>query len=375
VPVSGQTVADAAPATGAQVGASVGGPIGAAVGAAVGYAIRSFASNLFRPERIGPKKRRAFEAAGGVVKRGGRYFFEGQRIGVRGARRVAATGSVLKFPKRPGMPPSTTRPPPPPRQPGAVEQGVGVGVGASAGAAILASLPPGVQWVWNQAQQRWEARGDIRKGPRRRYKRRQIPPNISYQRDGVWSGSVPGGVTLPTGQIVRELPGGPASVARWEAERKRIESARLEDIRVTAKYLPVPAIPTLPVGYRIFKRAATAAGFPGLARYYPQLKRLAPLAVPLLLNRPGQGSKPKKRDSLTPANVPGVGFTPSYQSFTSFAPQPALALARDSRGRCKPCPKPKKRGKKKPRTVCYSGTFTERASGLSKSRRKQVPCR
>lgn len=34
----------------------------------------------------------------------------------------------------------------------------------------------------------------------------------------------------------------------------------------------------------------------------------------------------------------------------------------------------KKKSKRKPRTVCYRGTYVEKASGLSKTRREQVPC-
>lgn len=55
----------------------------------------------------------------------------------------------------------------------------------------------------------------------------------------------------------------------------------------------------------------------------------------------------------------------------------ALTAAQGPGGQCE-CPpgkqrKPKRR--KQPRSVCYAGTYTERARGLAKRRRRRVPCR
>lgn len=63
-----------------------------------------------------------------------------------------------------------------------------------------------------------------------------------------------------------------------------------------------------------------------------------------------------------------MGFARGVLPFS--VPQEALALdpACD-------CEKPKK--KRKPRaarTTCYTGTFTQRAKGISYKRRDQVPC-
>jgi hypothetical protein len=41
----------------------------------------------------------------------------------------------------------------------------------------------------------------------------------------------------------------------------------------------------------------------------------------------------------------------------------------------KPEDQKKKKQQKKKRTVCYRGVYYERASGLTKFRREQIPCR
>lgn len=76
------------------------------------------------------------------------------------------------------------------------------------------------------------------------------------------------------------------------------------------------------------------------------------------------------RDPLTAPRTPAVSLpqtqTAGAQSF------PPMYTATQT---CE-CQQPgKKRGKKKRRTVCYTGTFTERATGLSKRKRRKVPCK
>lgn len=289
---------------------------------------------------------------------------------------AAQAGTVVQMPKRgsrgrsppppPRAPGGAAPPPPPPRQPGPFETGVGVGAGATFGAAVLQSLPPVVQWVWNEAQQRWEMRGkDLRKGPTRRYRRMTVEDKYRarfkrelerLRREQPWSGNV----TLPPIGGVR-----PVSVP----------DVPLEEIKVPTARLPVPAIPPLPAGYRIFKAVVTRAGIPGAARYYNVLKPLAPLAVTLATEQLKGGKKkrkqPKEQPALTPTQSPGVGYI--QQPFASFAVQPAAEPA--TVRKCKPCKKPKKRGPRKPRSVCYRGTYTETRKGLSKFKREQIPCR
>jgi len=77
---------------------------------------------------------------------------------------------------------------------------------------------------------------------------------------------------------------------------------------------------------------------------------------------------------------PDVSFpSPGPQPITSPVPSPGnltalqpLALPSAQTG-CK-CP-PKTRKPRKPRTVCYRGTYTESATGLTKLRKEEIPCR
>lgn len=296
-----------------------------------------------------------------------------------------ATAGVVQFPKQPKKrqpppPPGGSSPPPPPRQPGAIETGAGVGVGAAAATAVLQSLPPAVQWVWNEAQQRWEQRAKRPRtpGPTRRYRRMSQLDIINAQirrnsQIGTWTGNP--NANLPPAGGVRTLPGGPAAVE----ERARIMREPLEDIKVTAKRLPMPRVPTLPAGYRAFRWATARLGIPGAARYYPYVRPLLPLALAGAQQLLAPGRKQRKRATDTPALTPtqtaGLGYMPSFSPFASFAAEPAAEPATAKRCKCKPCKKPKKRGPRKPRAICYRGTYTETRKGLSKFKREQIPCR
>jgi len=66
---------------------------------------------------------------------------------------------------------------------------------------------------------------------------------------------------------------------------------------------------------------------------------------------------------------------------TQFAADPLSSVITSAAGRkpkdqsceCEPGKK-RKRSPRKPRTVCYSGTYKESATGISKTRREEVPC-
>jgi hypothetical protein len=85
-----------------------------------------------------------------------------------------------------------------------------------------------------------------------------------------------------------------------------------------------------------------------------------------------KGKRPIKvvnfMDSLTPSYSMGVDSAPmAYGDYAAWSP--------DSTG-TDTCTCPKKKGKKrKKRTVCYRGTYTETASGLTKRKREKVPCK
>jgi hypothetical protein len=59
---------------------------------------------------------------------------------------------------------------------------------------------------------------------------------------------------------------------------------------------------------------------------------------------------------------------PRVQLRPELLPQPSTRI-KDCR-----CPKPKPKRKKQPRTVCYRGSYRERAKGLIKRRRERIPC-
>jgi len=74
------------------------------------------------------------------------------------------------------------------------------------------------------------------------------------------------------------------------------------------------------------------------------------------------------RDPLTPSYSTGVDSAP--MAFGDYAAWSPNSTGTDA------CTCPKKKGKKrKKRTVCYRGTYTETASGLTKRKREKVPCK
>ena len=87
-------------------------------------------------------------------------------------------------------------------------------------------------------------------------------------------------------------------------------------------------------------------------------------------------TRPKNRPVKSSSSDPLTGNQPGLLQFPQAALAPAYAYAYDRKGKCS-CPKPKKkkRGPRKARSVCYKGSFTERAFGTSKRKREQIPCR
>jgi hypothetical protein len=135
------------------------------------------------------------------------------------------------------------------------------------------------------------------------------------------------------------------------------EPAGLSPVKVTARRLPRPPLPSAAPKTAVRSPTRSSLLLPYL---YPASQLLAPLLF-------GQ-SRP--RDRLTVVDVPGVGSQPQ--------PEPAGAGLLGggsfiSSSSCE-CP-PKRKGKKRRRTVCYSGTYVERSSGLSKTKRRKIPCK
>jgi hypothetical protein len=106
---------------------------------------------------------------------------------------------------------------------------------------------------------------------------------------------------------------------------------------------------------------------------------LLPIVGPSLLGflQPAQGNRTVLRltDPLTqpqPGNgnpFPLTGFQPAVQTYGAFGGTPGAV----GTNTCE-CKAPRKKGRKKKRTVCYSGTFIERRDGTRKTKKRKVQC-
>lgn len=100
-------------------------------------------------------------------------------------------------------------------------------------------------------------------------------------------------------------------------------------------------------------------------------------------NPPGIRYQPRPRARVKPGPSPGRsrGGSSPGELLRRFAEGQAGPLTAtqpgggESDGGCECKPKQKQKRKRKPRTVCYRGTFTERANGLTKRKLEKVPCR
>jgi hypothetical protein len=145
----------------------------------------------------------------------------------------------------------------------------------------------------------------------------------------------------------------------------------LERIKVTAKRMPrIETLTPVKVTARTIPRhPAPAPTRSTLLKRYPVIGTLSRALLPYLVT----GLMPRRdpltvsiRDGVRSPPVPTPQPEPSAAGFGSFG-------SFTSAGVCE-CP-PKRKGKKRRRTVCYSGTYTERASGLSKVKRRKIPCK
>ena len=138
------------------------------------------------------------------------------------------------------------------------------------------------------------------------------------------------------------------------------------DIWVNPKRLPVPRQPR--------PRAVPPPPPPPK----PLWLTLLPLVGPSLLGflQPSQGNRTVVRltDPLTRPQTDGnpfplTGVQTSVQNYSSFGPPSGGAGTQQ----CE-CKTPRKKGRKKKRTVCYSGTFIERRDGTRKTKKRKVQC-
>lgn len=106
-----------------------------------------------------------------------------------------------------------------------------------------------------------------------------------------------------------------------------------------------------------------------------------PFDEPLPRAEPAPAPAPRARPPVVaPPTVLPIGPYGGEPLAPALMPSPELATPPVfSRPPADPCncqeSKPKKKRKKKPRSVCYRGTYTERATGLQKRRRERVDCK
>jgi len=165
-------------------------------------------------------------------------------------------------------------------------------------------------------------------------------------------GSTPPRVVAPPAPRAPPAPTPPTArpVARPQPPPRTTQD--LEAIVITAKRLPVPAPPPAPKP--LWQRLLALPGLGSL------LKSDKAKAAKIKIGK-------RTARALTPANVPSVSSVSSFSSFYQGAAPGRTA-------RCE-CPPKRKRRPKPPRSVCYSGTYSEKATGLRKSKRRRIPCR
>lgn len=185
-------------------------------------------------------------------------------------------------------------------------------------------------------------------------------------RPGVAGSPIPSGVVLPdlfdvsipeitvTGRAPRPVP----APTWWQP-------APIPGVDPTFQPFPQPSEPTQPKP----KPVGSPIGAPTASPLPDPLEVPFPEPAPRVPTRPRPGTiaPPGIADPTLPGGGPAVLAEPEA---LPIAPPLAPPTRADS---CE-CAK-KKPKKKKPRTVCYRGTYTERSTGLSKRRKIRVNCK
>jgi len=188
------------------------------------------------------------------------------------------------------------------------------------------------------------------------------PPRRTRRTTGPRRGRGP--VVLATPPLLPGVPGSPGEPGRAPVPSGTAPAA-------LPGGAPAPGPGTTPAG------GVVIAPWPGSPAPPPAPSRprisagmLLPF-LPLLL--PRSGSPARGRAPATPRDpepaFPSPQPQPQFSYLTGF--QGGAVGYRD----CPPCEKKKRTSKRTSRTECYSGTYTEKASGLVKRKKRKVPCR
>lgn len=174
---------------------------------------------------------------------------------------------------------------------------------------------------------------------------------------------------------------------------RRFGGKGLEEIKVRASRIayPRPLTPVKVTARRIPERPltpvkVTARRLPRVpaprSTRQPLWMRALPYVVPLLTQR----LQPQPKFRLTVSNPAGAPLPqpqPQPQPRPQPQPQPLPGLASysnyggfvgTSSSSCE-CPPKRKRKPKSKRTICYSGTYSDKANGLRKTKKRKIPCK
>lgn len=164
------------------------------------------------------------------------------------------------------------------------------------------------------------------------------------------------------------------------AKRRKIDEAPLERVMIDPFLGPLPdPFPGIPA--QVLKNVITAPPAPKPPASWSSTAIKWGLDHPGLLllgvgalSKLGGSSKKRARANAEPFGYTGTdqGLTYDQAPAVSLWPQTETAPAT----KCKPCrcKKPKKRGPRKARSVCYKGSYVETATGLRKRKRERIPC-
>lgn len=294
------------------------------------------------------------------------YQWAGLPVQVAQVKKIIRAGAVAPAPAtRPADPgyrpdlterrvPPLNRPPPPPpsRPPTGPRKGPLGGAGSIRGQIVGYVVANGILWGINKlgewiriraATAEEIARGAVEGGgPRRGGPRGPSPASEQLSPIQIFQKRLP----VPR---VRAVPRpSPPPIAKQPT---------LEPVVITAQRIPVP-VPVKPVPTWLKILKAIPAG-----------------TNPLSLLQGGKGSRSSKQlgRALTALETRGVSSVltqSSFSSFSGFGGTPGKVGTKTCE--CKP---KRKKKPKVPREICYTGTYTERADGLTKLKRRKVPCR
>lgn len=179
-------------------------------------------------------------------------------------------------------------------------------------------------------------------------------------------------VVIPPVQAPPPAPKAPAPVdtSNWEPI--------LSPVPVYSSPIPTSSpTPAPPAPATAMPGGAPVASAP-IPPTAPLWKQALPFVLPLALSAltvPSGGQR-RRRDPLTVSQTPTLGsLQPTLASYPLPFPGSGFGgSGASTSGTCECKPKgPRKR--RRNRTVCYSGTYTEKASGIRKVKKRKVPCR